>query len=98
MASEHIAEAEAYFEKWYGADVMAWLDQFHMRKTEELELLTTVDMAVEDLRREGKSISVGAVKQLIHDHPDWKPKLDRPAFSDTSIAGALTECQTLFAT
>ncbi len=98
VASEHIAEAEAYFEKWYGADVMAWLDQFHMRKTEELELLTTVDMAVEDLRREGKSISVGAVKQLIHDHPDWKPKLDRPAFSDTSIAGALTECQTLFAT
>ncbi|WP_082520118.1 restriction endonuclease subunit S [Rhodanobacter sp. Root480] len=97
VVSENIAEAEAYFEKWYGADVMAWLEQFHMRKTEELELLTTVDMAVEDLRREGKSISAGAVKQLIHDHPEWKPKLDRVAFSDAGIAGALAECQALFA-
>jgi type I restriction enzyme S subunit len=97
VVSENVAEAEAYFEKWYGADVMAWLERFHMRKTEELELLTTVDMAVEDLRRQGKSISAGAVKQLIHDHPEWKPKLDRPAFSDTGIAGALAECQTLFA-
>lgn len=97
VASENIAEAEAYFEKWYGADAMAWLEQFHRRKTEELELLTTVDMAVEDLRREGKLIAVDAVKQLIHDHPEWKPKLDRVAFSDAGIAGALAECQALFA-
>lgn len=97
VASENIAEAEAYFEKWYGADVVAWLEQFRLRKTDELELLTTVDMAVEDLRREGKSISVDSVKQLIQDNPEWKPKLDRPAFSDAAIAGALAECQTLFA-
>lgn len=97
VASENIAEAEAYFEKWYGADVMAWLEQFHRRKIEELELLTTVDMAVEDLRREGKSISVDAVKRLIHDDAEWRPKLDRAIFSDTGIADALAECQTLFA-
>ncbi|MFC5582493.1 restriction endonuclease subunit S [Rhodanobacter terrae] len=97
VASKNISEAEAYFEKWYGADVVAWLEQFRLRKTDELELLTTVDMAVEDLRREGKSISVDSVKQLIQDNPEWKPKLDRPAFSDAAIAGALAECQTLFA-
>jgi len=96
VASENVAEAEAYFEKWYGAEAMAWLGQFHRRKTEELELLTTVDMAVEDLRREGKSISVDAVKQLIHDHLEWKPKLDRAIFSYAGIAAALAECQTLF--
>jgi len=97
VASENIAEAEAYFNKWYGAGAMTWLEQFHLRKTEELELLTTVDMAVEDLRREGMSVGVDAVKQLIHDDPEWKPKLDRAIFSDVGIAAALAECQTLFA-
>lgn len=97
VASGNMAEAEVYFEKWYGNDVVAWLEQFRLRKTDELELLTTVDMAVEDLRREGKSISVDAVKQLIHDHPEWKPKLERAVFSDAGIADALAECQALFA-
>lgn len=97
VASKNISEAEAYFEKWYGADVVAWLEQFRLRKTDELELLTTVDMAVEDLRREGKPISVDAVKQLIHDHPEWEPKLERAVFSDAGIAGALAECRALFA-
>jgi restriction endonuclease S subunit len=97
VASENMAEAEMYFEKWYGTDVVAWLEQFRLRKTDELELLTTVDMAVEDLRREGRSISVDAVKQLIHDHPEWKPKLERAVFSDAGIVDALAECQALFA-
>jgi type I restriction enzyme S subunit len=97
VASEHISEAETYFEKWYGTDVMDWLERFRLRKTDELELLTTVDMAMEDLRREGKPISVEAVRQLIHGHPEWKPKLERAIFSDDGIAAAIAECQALFA-
>lgn len=97
VASEHISEAETYFEKWYGAEVMDWLERFRLRKTDELELLTTVDMAMEDLRREGKPISVEAVRQLIHGHPEWKPKLERAIFSDDGIAAAIAECQALFA-
>jgi len=97
VASEHISEAETYFEKWYGADVMDWLERFRLRKTDELELLTTVDMAMEDLRREGKPISVEGVRQLIHGHPEWKPKLERAIFSDDGIAAAIAECQALFA-
>jgi type I restriction enzyme S subunit len=76
---------------------MDWLERFRLRKTDELELLTTVDMAMEDLRREGKPISVEAVRQLIHGHPEWKPKLERAIFSDDGIAAAIAECQALFA-
>jgi len=96
VASENIAHAEAYFEKWYGADALAWLESLRMKKTDELELLATVDMAIEELRREGKPSSVDAVRQFIHDHAEWRPKLDRAIFSESHIAQALAECHALF--
>jgi hypothetical protein len=40
---------------------------------------------------------VEAVRQLIHGHPEWKPKLERAIFSDDGIAAAIAECQALFA-
>jgi hypothetical protein len=97
VAAENIAQAEAYFQQWYGADALTWLKQFRYKKTEELELLATVDMAIEDLRRDGRAADQTSVKQIIRNDPKWKAKLDRPIFSDANIALAISSCQKLFA-
>jgi type I restriction enzyme S subunit len=96
IAGEKIAQAEAYFEKWYGAQVLNWLEQFRLKSNNELELITTVDMAVRDLCQEGKPIEVATVKQVIHDHPEWEAKLERAIFSDDNIGRAIKLCQSLF--
>jgi type I restriction enzyme, S subunit len=96
IAADNIAQAEGYFENWYGLQVLDWLKQFRYKKNEELELLTTVDMAIEDLRREGKNVTVPAVKQIIHDSPEWKAKLDRATFADSNITAAIESCRQLF--
>ena len=97
VAAANIGQAEDYFQEWYGQETLAWLEQFRLKKTDELELLTTVDMAMEDLHREGKAIQVGTVKQVIHDHPEWIAKLRRELFSDINIARAMQTCRNLFA-
>lgn len=93
VAAGNITEAEAYFTQWYGPEVLPWLEQFRFKKTDELELLTTVDMAMEDLRREGQAVNLGAVKQVIHDHPEWEAKLEREIFADPNIIRAIDECR-----
>jgi len=96
VADENIAQAEGYFEKWYGAEALTWLEQFRYQKNDALELLTTVDMACEDLSREGKAVTLSAVKQIIHDSPEWKAKLNRAVFSDDNIATTIQSCGQLF--
>ncbi|WP_411885685.1 restriction endonuclease subunit S [Polaromonas sp. YR568] len=96
VAAGKIAQAEGYFEKWYGADVLAWLEQFRYKSNDELELLATVDMAVEDLRRTGKPANVDAVKSVIHDNPEWEAKLEREIFSGANIARAIAQTRELF--
>lgn len=96
VAGAKVAEAEAYFDKWYEPAVRMWLEQFRYAKTEELELLATVDMAVEDLRNAGSLIALDSVKEVIRSHPEWQAKLDRPIFSDDNIERAITKCHNLF--
>ncbi len=96
VAGEHIEEAETYFRKWYGEDVLVWLAQFRLKKNDDLELLATVDMAMEDLRRAGRSVALDSVKEVIRSHPEWQAKLDRPIFSDGNIERAIVRCNTLF--
>lgn len=96
IAGDKIAQAEEYFEKWLGPDTTQWLKQFLYRKTDDLELLATVDMAAEDLRTSGKTVDVNSVKGVIRNHPEWQPKLDRSVFSDGNIAKAIDECKKLF--
>ena len=96
VAGDNVAKAESYFEKWYGPDALMWLERFRFRKTDELELLATVDMAMEDLHREGKSAALGTVKQIIKEHPEWEAKLERPIFSDANITRAIQTCRALF--
>jgi len=95
VAADNIAQAEGYFEKWYGPDVIQWLEKFRYKKNDDLEVLATVDMAAVELRASGKSVDVAAVKDVIASHPEWEAKLDRAAFSDASIAEAITQCEAL---
>lgn len=96
VAGDKIVQAENYFEKWYGSDALAWLEQFKYKKTDELELLTTVDMAMVDLAAEGRTIDLLSVKAVIAGHPEWVPKLSREIFSDANIERAISVCEGLF--
>jgi type I restriction enzyme, S subunit len=96
VAAEKIAQAEDYFDKWYGHDVSAWLEQFRFSSNDELELLTTVDMAAEDLRRATALVNVLAVHVVIHGHPEWEAKLERETFSEANIARAIHRVSELF--
>ena len=96
VAAENIAKAEEYFDKWYGQDALKWLSQFKYEKNDTLELWATVDMAVQDLKRNGKEVSTEAVKGLISNTEEWKPKLKRAVFSDENIAMAILKTDELF--
>ena len=98
IAADNIAEAEGYFEKWYGPEVIQWLEQFRYKRNDDLEVLTTVDMVVLELRASGRSVTVAAVKDVIASHLEWKAKLDRTAFSDANIAAAIKQSDALLGT
>jgi type I restriction enzyme S subunit len=95
VAAEKIARAEQYFADWY-PEAKEWLEQFRFEKTDELELLATIDMAVEDLRSGSRTVELNAVKDVIRTHPEWEAKLSRPIFSDDNITRAITKCSNLF--
>ncbi len=96
IAGSNFDEAESYFDRWYGSGVLQWLAQFRFKTNDDLELLTTVDMAVEELCEAGEEVSVESVKDVIRSNPEWKPKLDRSIFSDANLARAIESCQKLF--
>jgi type I restriction enzyme S subunit len=96
VAGDKIEQAQRYFEQWYGVEALGWLERFHYRKTDDLELLATVDMAIVDLAGAGQLADVAGVKRIIAAHPEWVPKLSRQLFSDDHIASAIAECQALF--
>jgi type I restriction enzyme S subunit len=95
IAGGKIAQAEQYFAEWYpgGKD---WVEQFRFRKTDELEVLATVDMAIEDLKSSNRAVSLKGVKEVVRAHPEWEAKLSRSAFSDANIAEAMSKCNELF--
>jgi type I restriction enzyme S subunit len=96
VAAEKIGEAESYFTKWYGEDVLVWLEQFRLKTNDELELLATVDMAMVDLRKANKAEHLVNVKRVMRDHPEWEAKLSRAMFSDDKVIRAIKSCRQLF--
>jgi type I restriction enzyme S subunit len=96
IAAENITQAEEYFERWYGRDLIQWLAQFRFSKNDDLEVLATVDMAAEELRASGREVDVNSVKDVIRSHSEWKAKLDRSAFSDVRIGEAISQSKSLF--
>ena len=83
--------------RYKGGEPIAWLvSQFQYTSVNELELLATVDMAICDLQREGKEISVASIKGLIRSNKEWRDKLKKAYFKDADIQRAIKHCQELF--
>ena len=90
-------QAMAYLQEWGKQADIDWLvSQFQYTSVDELELLATVDMAICDLRREGKEISVASIKGLIRSNKEWRDKLKKAYFKDADIQRAIKHCQELF--
>ena len=97
VADDRVAQAEEYFSRWYGNDVLGWLEQFRKKRNDELELIATVDMAMEELHRSELPAELATVKQMIQNTPEWAAKLQREIFSDANITLAINTCIKLFA-
>ena len=90
-------QALTYLKDWGKQADVDWLvSQFQYTSVDELELLATVDMAICDLRREGKEISVASIKDLIRSNKEWRDKLKKAYFKDADIQRAIKHCQELF--
>ena len=90
-------QALTYLQDWGKQADIDWLvSQFQYTSVNELELLATVDMAICDLRREGKETSVASIKDLIHSNKEWRDKLKKAYFKDADIQRAIKHCQELF--
>ena len=90
-------KALAYLQDWDKQADIDWLvSQFQYTKVNELELLATVDMAICDLRSDGKEVSVSAIKDLIGSNKEWRDKLKKDYFKDTDIRRAIERCKKLF--
>ncbi len=90
-------QALTYLQDWGKQGDVDWLvSQFQYTSVNELELLATVDMAICDLRREGKETSVASIKDLIHSNKEWRDKLKKAYFKDADIQRAIKHCQELF--
>ena len=86
-----------YLQDWGKQTDIDWLvSQFQYTNVNDLELFATVDMAICDLRREGKEISVASIKDLIRSNKEWKDKLKKNYFRDSDIQRAIKKCQDLF--
>lgn len=92
----NIKKATTYFEKWYGKDVLRWIEQFRFEKNDTLELWATVDMAMQDLKKENKVITIESIKTVLLNNNEWRRKLERPIFADAKIEMAMSKCQELF--
>ncbi len=86
-----------YLQDWGKQTDIDWLvSQFQYTNVNDLELFATVDMAICDLRREGKEISVASIKDLIRSNKEWRDKLKKNYFRDSDIQRAIKKCQDLF--
>lgn len=90
-------QALTYLQDWGKLGDVDWLvSQFQYTSVNELELLATVDMAICDLKQEGKEISVASIKNLISSNKEWRAKLKKAYFRDSEIQRAIKKCQDLF--
>jgi type I restriction enzyme S subunit len=97
LQGDKIEAIDAYLSHYGVCRAIGWVvERFRFRKNEELELLATVDFAALELKQGGTQITVATVKSIIGSNTDWKPKLDRAAFSDDRIEAALEELRSLF--
>ncbi len=94
-----IGEIDRYLPHQSIAPAIDWVvEKFHYVKNTQLELLSTVDFASEELRRVNRPVTVAEIRKLIAEDKEWAPKLDRELFSAAKVVEALRELESLFST
>lgn len=96
IKGEKYTEAMKYFTDWYGEETITWINQFKFRKNNDLEVLATVAEAVKEIMGANNYPTLTAVKKIINDNAEWKPKLVKDFFSDKAIQSAIDESIKLF--
>jgi type I restriction enzyme S subunit len=97
LPGDNIAEIDRYVPNYPICAAIDWVvSKFRFKKNDELELLATVDYAALDLLREGKTVSLDGIKDIIATNKEWAAKLKREIFSDANITKALTELRGVF--
>ncbi|HQA97283.1 MAG TPA: restriction endonuclease subunit S [Clostridia bacterium] len=88
----NINQALQYIQNWEKEADIEWVvKNLKYKKTDELELLATVDMAVLELETNGTEVTVPTIKEYIASSAEWKDKLKRRVFNDAGIKYALNE-------
>lgn len=97
IATEEISKIKKYYESYYKPEDMQWLDaNFHYENNNNLEVLATVDYAINDLVSQNKAITLNNIKTYIASDKEWKPKLELEYFTDNAIIKAMEKIKKLF--
>lgn len=97
VATNKIAKVKEYYNRYYNSADMQWLDaNFHYENNNNLEVLATVDYAINDLVIQNKAITLANIKTYIASDEEWKPKLDLDYFTDKAIVNAMEKIKKLF--
>ena len=85
-----IEKAKAYCSKYgYNEFIPIFNQYLKYKKVDELELYTTVDKTILELRDQGSPINLNTVKTYISNDKTWVPKLSREVFNDENIEEAI---------
>lgn len=96
LINDDVDKALVYFNEWFGTEIQQWIEQFRYYKNDDLEVLTTVDESIFDLKIKGETITVNSIKQYIDSIPQWKDKLKKDCFSDINIQKMINKSIELF--
>ena len=97
VATNLISKAEEYYNRYYNSADMQWLDaNFHYENNNNLEVLATVDYAINDLVNQNKAITLANIKTYIASDEEWRPKLELDYFTDNAIIKAMEKIKKLF--
>lgn len=85
-----IEKAKAYCSKYGYDEFIPIFNQYlKYKKVDELELYTTVDKTILELKDQGSPINLKTVKTYISNDKTWVPKLSREIFNDGNIEEAI---------
>lgn len=85
-----IEKAKAYCSKYgYNEFIPIFNQYLKYKKVDELELYTTVDKTILELKDQGSPINLNTVKSYISNDKTWVAKLSREVFNDKNIEEAI---------
>lgn len=86
-----------YLPRYDFSPALLWvLREFKFKTNNQLELLTTVDDAAQEISSEGKPADADAIISVIKGEPIWAKKLEKSFFSKPNVEAALMELARLF--